>query len=108
MIAEKELVEEENKSLDRDYVSCDQCEWNGVSNQKVVRVYLGLRPTNGSGFIHEFFEFDYPTGKRQKLHKHKYKKGIIDQLVVRFSAELGGLYNDSGKRTGDHSNHYSN
>ena len=71
MTAEKGLVEEENKSFDGDYVYCDQCEWNGILNQKIVRVYLGIRPSTEPGFIYKFEEYDYPIGIRKKLHVHK-------------------------------------
>jgi hypothetical protein len=81
MISKKELVEEENKSFDGEYIYCDQCEWNGIPNQMIVRVYLGIRPSAEPGFIYKFETYDYPIGIRKKLHVHKYHKKIMGQLL---------------------------
>ena len=80
-MATKYRFEGKHKSFDKVYVYCEQCEWNGIPNQKIVSVYLGLRPANEDGFIHKFEEYDYSTGTRKKLHKHKYDKKVINQLV---------------------------
>ena len=81
MTAEKELVEEENKSFDGYYVYCDQCEWNGIPNQKIVRVYLGIRPVNEPGFIYKFETYDYSENGNKKIHRHKYDPEVIARLV---------------------------
>ena len=70
------------------YTICDQCESNGVPNQKIIVVYLRITPASEPGFIHRLLEFDYP-GRRQKLHKHKYKKEIIDRLVDEIFSRTG-------------------
>jgi hypothetical protein len=81
MSTDDRFSEDKDKSFDGNYVCCGQCEWNGVPNQKIVRIYLGIRPANEHDFIYEFEEYDYPIGIRKKLHTHKYDKRIIGGLV---------------------------
>jgi hypothetical protein len=82
MTAKYRFTDDKDKSFngDKDYTYCQQCEWNGVPNQKIVVVYLGIRPLDEPGFIYKFETYDYPIGTRKKLHKHMYKKKVIDQL----------------------------
>jgi hypothetical protein len=81
LTAERGLVKEENKSFDGYYGYCDQCEWNGIPNQKIVIVYLGRRPTNEPGFIHKFETYDYSENGDKKTHQHIYDPQVIDRLV---------------------------
>jgi hypothetical protein len=81
MTIEYSYVKGKLKSFDGDYVYCDQCESNGIPDQKIVMVYLGIRPVNEPGFIHIFEIYDYPIGTRKKLHAHKYDNKVIGRLV---------------------------
>jgi hypothetical protein len=75
------LDEDENKSFDEDYTYCDQCEWNGISNQKIVVVYLGIRPVNEPGFIYKYETYDYSDNRDRKVHRHKYDPRLIGRLI---------------------------
>lgn len=68
-------------SFNEDYAYCDQCKWNGIPNQKIVIVYLGLRPANESGFIHKFDTYDYSSDGTKEIHRHKYDPDIIDHII---------------------------
>ena len=81
MTAKKKLVEEENKSFDGDTSYCDQCEWNGIQNQKVVLVNLGIRPVNEPGFIYKFETYDYSQDGTKGIHQHKYDPDVIDHII---------------------------
>ena len=81
MTAKYDLVKEEDKSFDGEYIYCDQCEWNGTPNQKIVMVYLGIRPANEPGFIHKFETYDYSQDRAKEIHRHKSDPKLIDQLV---------------------------
>jgi hypothetical protein len=70
-----------NKSFVDDYVYCDQCKWNGISNQKIVLVYLGIRSVNEPGFIYKFEEYDYSVNGAKVIHRHKYDRDTINQLL---------------------------
>ena len=63
------------------YTYCDQCEWNGVPNQRIVLVHLGIRPTNEPGFIHRCETYDYPENGVRKIHRHKYDRVTIDKII---------------------------
>jgi hypothetical protein len=64
------------------YIFCDQCTWNGFPNEKIVRVFHGLRPEYEDGFIYRYTEYDYdPVGKNRIIHVHKYDQQIIDEQV---------------------------
>jgi predicted nucleic-acid-binding Zn-ribbon protein len=64
------------------YIFCDQCAWNGFPNEKIVRVFHGLRSENQDGFIYRYTEYDYdPLGKSKVIHVHKYNPNIIDAQV---------------------------
>jgi hypothetical protein len=66
----------------QDYIFCDQCSWNCFPNEKIVRVFHGLRPEDEDGFIYRFTEYDYdPSGKSKIEHVHKYDQKIIDEHV---------------------------
>jgi hypothetical protein len=66
----------------KDYILCDQCNWNGFPNEKIVRVHHGLRPKDEDGFIYRYTEYDYdPSGKSKIIHVHKYDQQIIDEQV---------------------------
>lgn len=81
MTTEKGLVELENKFFECDYIYCDQCALNGIPNQRIALVYLGIRPVNEPGFIYIFKIYDYPIGTKKRLHSHKYDNEIIGRLV---------------------------
>ena len=67
---------------DEDCIFCDQCAWNGFPNEKIVRVFHGLRPEYEDGFIYRYSEYDYdPLGKSKIIHVHKYDQKIIDEQV---------------------------
>jgi hypothetical protein len=70
-----------NKSFVEDYVCCDQCEWNGVPNQKIVGIYLGIRPANEPGFIYKYETYDYSQDGTKGIHQHKYDPDVIDQIL---------------------------
>jgi hypothetical protein len=66
----------------KDFIFCDQCAWNGFPNEKIVRLFHGLRPEYEDGFIYRYTEYDYdPLGKSKILHVHKYNLKIIDEQV---------------------------
>ena len=81
MTAEKGLVEEENKSFDGYYVYCDQCEWNGIPNQKIVLVNLGIRPVDEPGFIYKFLAYDYSENGAKLIHQHRFDPALIERQV---------------------------
>ena len=66
----------------RHYIFCDQCAWNGFSNEKIIRVFNGLRPEDEDGFVYSYIEYEYdPIGKSRIEHVHKYDQKIIDEHV---------------------------
>lgn len=71
----------ENKSFDISCIYCDQCAWNGVPNQKIIIIYLGMRPANEPGFIHKFETYDYSNDGNKQFHEHKFDPKLIEQLV---------------------------
>jgi hypothetical protein len=81
LTAKKKLVEEENKSFDGEYIYCDQCEWNGVQNQKVALFNLGIRPVSGPGFIYRFETYDYAQDGTKGIDQHKYDPDVIDHIL---------------------------
>jgi hypothetical protein len=81
MTTENRLVEEENKSFDVGYIYCDQCELNGIPNQKVIIIYLGIRPVNEPGFIYKFVVYDYSENGIMQAHRHKYDPDVIDHII---------------------------
>ena len=76
-------AEDADKHFDgEDYIFCDQCAWNGFPNEKIVRLFHGLRPECEDGFIYRYTEYDYdPSGKGKIIHVHKYDQKIIDEQV---------------------------
>src|SRR5215217_1636273 len=65
-----------------DYIFCDQCEWNGFPDEKIVRVFHGLRPEYEDGFIYNYTEYDYnPLDNRRIEHIHKYDQKLIDEQL---------------------------
>lgn len=70
-----------NKSFDRDYFCCDQCKWNGILHQKIVIVYLGIRPANEPGFIYKFETYDYSQDGTKGIHQHKFDPDVIDHTI---------------------------
>jgi hypothetical protein len=67
----------------QDYIFCDQCEWNGFPNEKIIRVFHGLRPEDEDGFIYEYQEYDYdPLGKSRIIHVHKFNPKIVEEQVT--------------------------
>lgn len=80
MTANNDLVEDDNKYFG-DCIICDQCEWNGIPNQRIIVVYLGIRPTNEPGIIFKFETYDYSQGGIKGIHRHKYDPNVINQLV---------------------------
>ena len=66
------------------FVICDQCEWNGVPNQNVVLVYLGISPANEPGFIYKYETYDYSEYGIGRVHRHKYDPGLIDHIIDQF------------------------
>jgi hypothetical protein len=81
MATEYRCAEDKDKSFDGNYVCCDQCEWNGVPNQKIVRIYLGIRPANEPGFIYKYETYDYSQDGTKGIHQHKYDPDVIDQIL---------------------------
>jgi len=79
------LSEDKDKHFDvsiLNYIFCDQCAWNGFGNEKIVRVFHGLRPEDEDGFIYRYTEYDYdPLDKSNIKHIHKYDQKIIDEQV---------------------------
>jgi hypothetical protein len=76
------------------YIFCDQCEWNGFSNEKIVRIFHGLRLEDEDGFIYRYTEYDYdPSGKSNIKHVHKYDQKIIDEQVrIALENQKGDYY----------------
>lgn len=83
MIAKYRFTEDKDKSFgrDKDYIYCQECEWNGIPNQKIVAVYLGIRPVNEPGFIHKFETYDYSENEAKKIHRHKFDPELINRQV---------------------------
>jgi hypothetical protein len=91
MTANYDLVLEEDKSFGN-YIYCYQCEWNGVPNQKVVIVYLGIRPAKEPGFIQKYETFDHSEDRDKETYRHKFDAKLIEQLVRSvFDRNKGGL-----------------
>jgi hypothetical protein len=72
------------------YTICDQCLWNGIPNEKIVVVYLGIRPTEEAGFIYKFETYDYSENGDKKIHQHKYDPEVVDRLVEHCSKSNEG------------------
>lgn len=89
--------EDKDKHFDvsaKGYIFCDQCAWNGFPNEKIVRVFHGLRPEDEDGFIYRYSEHDYdPSGKSKIEHVHKYDQKIIDEQVRIALENQKGDYN---------------
>jgi len=83
MTAKYRFTDDKDTSFDgdKDYTYCQQCEWNGIPNQKIVIVYLGIRPINEPGFIYKFETYDYSENVDKKIHQHKYDPEMVDRLV---------------------------
>ena len=81
MTAKYDLVKEEDKSFDGEYIYCDQCEWNGTPNQKIVMVYLGTRCANEPGFIQKYETYDYSQDRAKDIHRHKYNPNVIYHII---------------------------
>ena len=81
MSSKNALVEEENKSFEIGYTYCDQCAWNGIPSQKIVVIYLGVRPTNEPGYIYMYETYDYLENGSRIIHQHKFDPKLIDRLV---------------------------
>jgi hypothetical protein len=77
------FAEDKDKHFDvLNYIFCDQCAWNGFPNEKIIRIFHGLRPEDEDGFICRYSEYDYdPSGKSKAKHVHKYDQKIIDEQV---------------------------
>ena len=75
--------EDTDKHFDvEDYIFYDQYAWNGFPNEKIVRLFHGLRPECEDGFIYRYTEYDYdPLGKSRIIHVRKYDQKIIDEQV---------------------------
>lgn len=78
---EYSLAEDEDTSLIGDYAICDQCEWNGVPNQRIIIVYRGIRPANEPGFVHKFETYNCSRDGTKEVHRHKYDPVVIDHIV---------------------------
>ena len=85
-------TEDADKHFDvKNYIFCDQCAWNGFPNEKIVRVFHGLRAEYEDGFIYRYTEYDYdPLGKGRIIHVHKYDQKIIDEQV-RIALKCAGV-----------------
>jgi hypothetical protein len=81
MTTEYRLAEGKDKSFDGEYIYCDQCEWNGIPDQKIVMVYLSIRPANGPGFIYKYETYDYAENGDKEIHRHRFDPDLIDRLV---------------------------
>ena len=81
MTTNNDLVKDEDKSFDGDCVICEQCEWNGVPDQKIVMDYLGIRPVDEFGFIYIYEIYDYSGSGAKKIHRHRFDPELIDQQV---------------------------
>jgi hypothetical protein len=89
------LAEDKHKLFDvngQGYIFCDQCGWNGFPNEKIVRIFHGLRSENQDGFIYRYTESDYgPLGKSKFIHIHKYNPKIIEEQVrIALENQKGG------------------
>ena len=84
--------EDKDKHFDvKDYIFCDQCSWNGIHNEKISRVFHGLRSEYEDGFIYRYTEYDYdPLGNGRIIHVHKYDQKIIDEQV-RIALKCAGV-----------------
>jgi hypothetical protein len=81
MATKYRFVEGKHKFFDEGYVYCEQCEWNGVPHQKIVIVYLGIRPANKPGFIYKYETYNYLENGVKEVHRHKFDPELIHQLV---------------------------
>ena len=81
MTSKYRYAEGKIKSFDIDYIQCDQCQWNGVPNQRIVLAYLGMRPANEPGFIYKHQTYDYSENGIKAIHRHKYDPELIDRSV---------------------------
>ena len=81
MTMKYDLVEEEDKSFG-DYIYCDQCEWNGVPNQKIVLVYLGIRPVYEPGFIYKYETYNFSENGIKAIHRHKYDPDYLSSIQI--------------------------
>jgi hypothetical protein len=65
------------------YIFCDQCKWNGFPNEKIVRIFHGLRSEYEEGFIYDYTEYDYDSLSKSKIqHVHKFNPKIIEEQVA--------------------------
>jgi|SRR5215212_1652259 len=91
------LSEDNDKLFDVNaqcYIFCDQCAWYGFPNEKIVRIFHGLRPEDEDGFIYDYTEYDYDSsGKNRIIHIHKYNPKIIEQLIrIALENQKGVIY----------------
>lgn len=82
-------VKEEDKSFDIDYIYCDQYSWNRISNQKIVILYLGIKPANEPGFVYKYESCDYSQDDTNGIHGHKYDPDIIDHIINQIFKRTG-------------------
>jgi hypothetical protein len=87
MTVKYRFTDDKDKSFDgdKDYTYCQQCEWNGVPNQKIVVVYVGIRPANEPGFIYKYETYDYSESGSKGIHRHKYDQDLINQIINQIS-----------------------
>ena len=91
MSARYNLVKEEDKSFDIDYIYFGQYAWNGVPNQKVVIVYLSIRPANRPGFVYKFETCDYSQDYTKDIHRNKYDPNVIDHIIDQMFDRTGKM-----------------
>lgn len=87
MTTNYDLVKEEDKSFDVNYIYYHQYSWNGVSNQNIVFVYLGIRPVDEPSFIQLYETYDLDGIK--EIHQHKSDPKLIEQLVNSITGQRG-------------------
>jgi hypothetical protein len=81
--------EDKNKSFDSKYEYCDRCIWNGVPNQKIILIYLGIRSADEPGFIQKFLPYEYlPTGAKL-IHHHRFDAVLIQRGVNSIFQSIG-------------------
>jgi hypothetical protein len=81
MTANYDLVKEEDKSFKNDYIYFDQNTWNRAPNQKIVIVYLGIRPADEPGFIHKFLAYEYSETRAKLIHQHRFDPELMQREV---------------------------
>ena len=87
------------------YSFCDNCEWNGYPNEKIIRLFYGYRSEEEDAFIYEFTEYQYPLRNHKRKHLHvfehrQYENDIInsncDKAISRKQIDNAEKYSAGG------------